>query len=146
MASPSSFYTIIFAGATHNAFVHTNIEATQENKMLRLSYKYQALRALKKEIQALDGEPSDELLLSILALCAHGSAELLVPPKKATASALSNAQNFQYYGSMRFETAHLKALVVLLEQKGGLQNVKMPGLAQAIQLYVDSWLFLVGRN
>lgn len=136
MTSPASFYTIIFAGATHSAFVHTDMDVTTENRMLRLSYKFQALKALKAEIQALDGEPSDELLLSMVALSAHGSGELLNPPKNATSSALANAQNFQYYGNMKFEMAHLKALALLLEQKGGLKNVKLPGLAAAIELCV----------
>jgi hypothetical protein len=141
MASPTSFYTIIFAGASHAAFVHADMDVTKENRMLRLSYKFQALRALKAEIQALDGEPSDELLLSMVALSAHGSGELLSPPKKATSSALATAQSFQYYGNMKFEMAHLKALALLLEQKGGLKNVKMPGLAAAIELYVGRRCF-----
>lgn len=136
MSSPASFYTIIFAGATHNAYAHAGMDISRENKMLRLNYKLQAIKALNSEIQALKGEPSDELLLCMITLAAHGSGEQLAPPKRAHSSPLATAQNFEYYGNMRWEMAHLTAIGLLIGRRGGLHKVKMPGLANAIELYV----------
>lgn len=135
MHSPAAFYTIVFAGATHNAFAHTGMDVPNHNKMLRLSYKTQAIKELNHEVQALKGHASDELLLCIITLAAHGSGDALTPPAvEESTSPLASAQNFQYYGRMTWETAHLKAIRVLIEQKGGLHTIKMPGLANAIGL------------
>ncbi len=135
MVSPASFYTIIFAGATHNAYAHTGMDVPRENKMLRLSYKFQAIKAVNEEIKALKGEPSDDLLLSMITLAAHGNGEQLEPPGKAPKSLLATAQNFDYYGTIRWELAHYHAIAPLIERKGGLHAVKIPGLANALELY-----------
>ncbi|KAK7894530.1 hypothetical protein LTR67_006291 [Exophiala xenobiotica] len=134
MISPASFYTIIFAGATHNAFAHTGMDVPRENKMLRLSYKFQAIKAVNEEIKGLKGEPSDDLLLSMVTLAAHGNGEQLEPLRNATKSPLASAQNFDYYGNIRWELAHYHAITPLIERKGGLPAVKIPGLANAIEL------------
>jgi len=142
MQCPAAFWTIIFAGATHSAYLQRGSQADElsHNRMLRLSYKAQAIKELNREIQALQGVASDELLLAIITLAAHGSAEQLEPPaeeeKKEHLSVLEAVQNFQYYGRMRWEVAHLKAVYHLVYQRGGLHTIKMPGLANAIGLYV----------
>jgi hypothetical protein len=142
MISPASFYTIIFAGATHNAFAHTGMDVPRENKMLRLSYKFQAIKAVNEEIKGLKGEPSDDLLLSMVTLAAHGNGEQLEPLRKATKSPLASAQNFDYYGNIRWELAHYHAITPLIERKGGLPAVKIPGLANAIELYATFFYHL----
>jgi hypothetical protein len=135
MSSPASFYTIIFAGATHNAFAHDGAQVPKENRMLRLAFKTQAIRSLTQEIQSLKGEVSDELLFCIITLAAHGTGDLLEPPLKGNRlSVLATAQNFLYYGSMRWETAHLEAVRTLVKQKGGLHKIKLPAVANAISL------------
>lgn len=136
MQSPAAFWSIIFAGATHNACLRPRVNVPSRDTTLRLSYKTNAIRELNREIHALrQGVASDELLLAIITMAAHGSGEQLdplVPEKKL--SPLEAVQNFQYYGRMRWEPAHLKAIAHLVYQKGGLHAVKMPGLANAIGL------------
>lgn len=138
MSSPASFYAIVFAGATHNAFVHENGAIPKENITLRLAFKTQAIKALSEEINALQGDPSDELLLAIITLGVHGSGETLEPPQKPKKplSPLATAQNFQYYGGMSWESAHIEAVRHMVGKKGGLHRLGMPGLANAIALYV----------
>jgi hypothetical protein len=138
MSSPASFYAIVFAGATHNAFVHVDGAIPKENITLRLAFKTQAIKALSEEINALTGDPSDELLLAIITLGVHGSGETLKPPTKSKKrlSQLATAQNFQYYGGMSWESAHIEAVRHMVEKKGGLHRLGMPGLANAIALYV----------
>ncbi|KIW94709.1 uncharacterized protein Z519_04686 [Cladophialophora bantiana CBS 173.52] len=135
MHSPAAFWSIIFAGATHNAYLLGEADAPGRNRALRLSYKTQAIRELNREIQELQGPASDELLLAIITLASHGSGEQLNPPsQEENLSALQSVQSFQYYGRMQKETAHLKAICHLVYQKGGLHTVKMPGLANALAL------------
>ncbi len=135
MQSPAAFWSIIFAGATHNAYLQRGIDAPSRDRTLRLFYKTNAIKELNREIQTLQGAASDELLLAIITMAAHGSGEQLDPPSKEEAlSALEAVQNFQYYGRMHWERAHLIAIAHLVHQKGGLHTVKMPGLANAIGL------------
>ena len=135
MQSPAAFWSIIFAGATHNAYLQQREDAPSSNRTLRLSYKTAAIKDLNREIQALQGPASDELLLAIITMAAHGSGEHLNrPSNEEKLSALQSVQNFQYYGRMRRENAHLKAICHLVYQKGGLHTIKMPGLANAIGL------------
>jgi hypothetical protein len=140
MQSPAAFWSIIFAGATHNAYLQRGTDTRSRDRTLRLSYKTNAIRELNREIQALQGEASDELLLAIITLAAHGSGEQLDPPsQEENLSTLEAVQNFQYYGRMRWEEAHFKAIAHLVHQRGGMHTVKMPGLANAIGLCVNAY-------
>lgn len=141
MHSPASFYTIALAGATHKSY---SSEASQQIKILRLSYTVQAVKELNHELQTLTGEPSDALLFCISLLAAHASAagsdQMPLPMKEETRSPLATAQS-QYYGSLRWEDAHMKAIRLLVERKGGIHKVKLPGIANVLGLYVA----LLGR-
>ncbi|EXJ65376.1 hypothetical protein A1O7_01717 [Cladophialophora yegresii CBS 114405] len=135
MQSPAAFWSIIFAGATHHAYLQGGTDAGSRDRTLRLSYKTNAIKELNREIQGLQGVASDELLLAIITMAAHGSCEQLdPPPQEESLSTLESVQNFQYYGRMRWEEAHFKAVAHLVRQRGGLHTVKMPGLANAIAL------------
>lgn len=139
MRSSSAFYAVAFAGAAHNAFAHTGLEITRESKMLRLTYKTRAIEALNKEINSLQGPASDDLLLSMVTLGIHGSGDTLAPRKQATNdSALSTAQHFHFYGYMNWETTHLNAIRVMVEQRGGFQTIQLEFLSNIIALYVCS--------
>ena len=118
-----------------NAYLRHGLDAPSRDRTLRLSYKTNAIRELNREIQALQDIASDGLLLAIITMATHGSGEQLDPPQREESlSALESVQNFQYYGRMRWEAAHLKAVCHLVYQRGGLHTVKMPGLANAIRL------------
>ncbi|KAK4939685.1 hypothetical protein LTR10_020075 [Elasticomyces elasticus] len=135
MRSQAAFYTIVFAGAAHNAFAHTGMEITRENKILRLTYKTHAIKALNNEISSLKGHVSDELLLSMVMLGAHGSGDTLGPrPNRTYDSSLLTAQNFHFYGHMNWETAHLDAVKHMVQQRGGLHTVRLDYLSNLIAL------------
>ncbi|KAK7890698.1 hypothetical protein LTR67_007907 [Exophiala xenobiotica] len=134
MRSPAAFYTIVYAGATHSAFAHTGMQVTRENQILRLTYKMHAIKALSQEISRLQSEDvPDELLLCMVTLGAHGSGDTLLPrPHRTADSSLLTAQNFHYYGHMDWETAHLSAVRVLVDQRGGFHTIKQEFLSNVI--------------
>lgn len=137
MTSKATMYTIVFAGATHNAFRHVGMEASNNNQLLRISYKTQAIAELRKALNDLRGPVSEELLMCIITLAAHGSGEELSPPsveEYEAASPLSKAQDFHYYAAMRWEEAHLEAIQKLIIARGGLLSIRTPGLLGAIVL------------
>ncbi|KAI1629914.1 hypothetical protein EDD37DRAFT_75126 [Exophiala viscosa] len=135
MRSQAAFYTIVFAGAAHNAFAHTGMAITRENKILRLTYKTHAIKALNNEISSLKGYVSDELLLCMVMLGAHGSGDTLSPrPSRTNESSLLTAQNFHFYGHMHWETAHWDAVKHMVQQRGGLHTVRLDYLSNIIAL------------
>ncbi|KAI1626939.1 hypothetical protein EDD37DRAFT_239710 [Exophiala viscosa] len=144
MHSPASFYTIALAGATHKSY---SSDASHQIKILRLSYTVQAVKELNHELQTLTGDPADALLFCISLLAAHASAaggdQVPSPMKEETRSPLATAQS-QYYGSLRWEDAHMKAIRLLVERKGGIHKVKLPGIANVLGLadIFMSWLTL----
>ena len=144
MNQPLAWFTVIFAGATHNAFNYGIGCSPKFNNMLRLTYKDKAIRCLIDDISKSDGVASDGMLLSMVTLAAHGNGE--VPPRVSlkrswTTSSLSTAHNVDYYGGMGTAWAHMNALQTLVARRGGLDRVKLRAAAIAIQLYdvFTSW-------
>ncbi|KAJ9640592.1 hypothetical protein H2204_003220 [Knufia peltigerae] len=138
MRSPAAFYTIVFAGATHNAFAHTGMPVTRENQVLRLTYKTHAIKALNREISSrmhATTSVSDELLLCMVTLGFHGSGDTLMPRSQATDdSPLLVAQNFHFYGHMDWEMAHFNAVKVMIRQRGGFHTIEQEFLSNVIAL------------
>ncbi|KIW10151.1 hypothetical protein PV08_11112 [Exophiala spinifera] len=130
--SPASFYTIALAGATHKSY---SSETSHQIKILRLQYAVKAIKELNHELQTLAGDPADALLFCISLLAAHASSgdQTAVPVKQRARSPLATAQT-QYYGSLRWEDAHMKAIRLLVARKGGLHKVKLPGIANVLGL------------
>ncbi len=137
MTEPVSFYTIVFASATYHSFRNIMKGTVVHDETLRLSYQTQALKLMIDAIKRSSGYASDELLLSIVTLAAHGGSRRH-PFTASTQNDMpfANVPNISYYGSMQCEWAHLQALYFLVHQRGGLQEIKLSGLANAIALYV----------
>lgn len=147
MQVPATSYTVIYAGATHNAFNYKQSSCPRFNEVLRLTYREKAIKHLKDEIAASKGIVRDEVFLSIIALSAHGYGEIPQDPglhKSWTASCLGEAHNVDYYGAMDTAWEHLNALRILVARRGGLGNIKLKAAAHAVQLYdvFTSWRLL----
>jgi hypothetical protein len=104
MQSPVAFWTLAFAGLAHSVynappgFAHTH-------KDLRLPLKLRALKEMSIEVGKLgSGQVSDDVLMSMVTLAAHGTAEQLERPAVEDAMSrtkLLEIQNFDYYGRIR---------------------------------------------
>ena len=144
MNEPVAWFTVIFAGATHNAFNHGMEYSPKFNNLLRLTYKDKAIRCLIEGISKSDGVASDGMLLSMVTLAAHGKGEVparISLNKRWTTSSLSRAHDVDYYGGMETAWAHMDALQTLVARRGGLDRVKLRAAAIAVQLYdvFTSW-------
>jgi hypothetical protein len=96
------------------------------------------------EVAQNDEYASDEVLLSMVTLAAHGNGEIPHVPnlkRSWTTSVLSTAHNIDYYGGMETSWAHINALQLLVFRRGGLHMIKLKAAAIAIQLYdaFTSW-------
>ena len=138
MTEPVSFYTIVFASATYHSYRNAEKGTVEHDEASRLSYQAQALKLMIDAIKKSNGYASDELLLSVVTLAAHGGSRSVQSMEfKQNNLPWANLPNVDYYGSMQCELAHLQALYFLVHRRGGLQNIKLSGLANAIALYVS---------
>ena len=138
MTRAVSLFTVIFAGASHLAYMRKHDGDKVNNTEMRLSFKTQAIRALAEDIRQNNGQVSDEVLLAMITLAAHGSGESptgAVPDHRHDRKTASKAYYVGHYSGLETGWAHLRMVYVLLEQRGGLQTIKLQGLAGAIQLY-----------
>ncbi|KIW93435.1 uncharacterized protein Z519_06040 [Cladophialophora bantiana CBS 173.52] len=136
MDFPVAFYSFVFAAGLHHAYLHgwSRISKTAYN--LLFSYKTKAISLVNEALQKVDVEISDALLVSILILAAHGPAATSCDkePPEYPVSPLANAQDLDFYGSLRFDELHMGALRILVARRGGLKNIQLYGIADMIAL------------
>ncbi|KAJ9604789.1 hypothetical protein H2200_010904 [Cladophialophora chaetospira] len=144
MHSPAAWYTIVYAGATHNAYQYGGRGTTKQNEQLRLMYKTKAIRSLMDYIQENGDKVSEEALLSMITLASHGTGESLKGHdsyKRQNLSFLSHLHDVEYYVSMDTGMEHLHAVYSIVDQRGGLRALRRKSLAIVIQLcdILTSW-------
>ena len=127
MASPFTLYAIIYSGECYRSFFAAR---TKQSEMLRLQSKNEALRHLREAMQKANGVVSDEMLLTISLLAIHGS----VRPRLHPRSSLPLYRDNEFYSSVDVERTHLQALRLLVDQRGGLANLGLHGLADIIAM------------
>ena len=90
-----------------------------------------------EDMKQSHGVVSDEVLLSVVTMAAHGTDPWEITKSEDTEHVLPLAtiQDFHYYGNMQCEEAHLRVLHYLVQQRGGLKEIKLAGVANAIALY-----------
>ena len=132
-----AWYTIIFAGPTHNAYQHGGCGTTKQNEQLRLLYKTKAIRSLLDYIQENGDNVSEEALLSMITLAFHGTGEILKGHdsyKRQNRPFLSHLHDVEYYASMDVGIDHLHAVYCIVDGWGGLRMLQRKSLAIVIQL------------
>ncbi|KIW18929.1 hypothetical protein PV08_03218 [Exophiala spinifera] len=134
MRSPVAFYSIVFAGTCHRAWLAgPNSGSNRKSIMLRMSYKAEALASLRKELAANQGPISEDLLLSINLLGVHDSGDRIVAPQNPMEPPLHLHRDNEFYSSMRWQPKHLEMVYKMVQQLGGLGALKTQGLAEALE-------------
>jgi hypothetical protein len=103
MQSPVAFWALAFAGLAHSIY-NAPLGFSQTHKDLRLSLKLKALQEMSVEVGKLQQFVSDDILMSMVTLAAHGMAEQLERPtieEGVSRPILLTVQNFDYYGRIR---------------------------------------------
>jgi hypothetical protein len=132
MRSPMAFYCFISAASLHHRYLRKGGDG-KEALLLRLSYRTQALQLIQQDL-GKGGHPTDDLLMSILVLAAHSPTLIDEFPevKEISKSPLATAQSLDLHGSISYGASHLEAVKRLLRQRGGINTVRMTGLAEMI--------------
>ncbi len=108
------------------------------NNPIRLYHKVQTMRLLKEELEHPENIRLDDVILAILALSANEieTAANNIKEKKRSPfhSPLTSLQWLDVYGSISHIEAHVLAMRYLIDQKGGLESIKLEGLAEVVAL------------
>ena len=96
--------------------------------VIRAQQQVLSIRGISQEIAKLTGIASDALILAILHLgYAAGEVNANNVHLHPT-SPLASAQSLHIYGTVELMPQHVKALRILVKQKGGIETIKLPGL------------------
>jgi hypothetical protein len=133
---PENFYAYLYCASLHRSFVQGGLLALRSQVLLHLSFKIKAIVHLNRRLQKLAGPAPDSLISTILTLGMHeplpGSPSL--PDMSYPESPLAKAQTLDLVGSMTVVPAHMQALYMLVEQRGGIRSITTFGIAETIAL------------
>lgn len=104
---------------------------------VRLYHKVQTMRLLKEELANPDKANLDDIILCILALSANEIETIAIHIKEKKIqnpfnSPLKSVQWLDVYGSIAHIKAHVVAMRALIDQRGGLEAIKLEGLAEVV--------------
>ncbi|KIW13140.1 hypothetical protein PV08_08327 [Exophiala spinifera] len=111
--------------------------------ILALEHYAQCLAQLKDEMKRIQEgvtEASDNVIIAIAALAAHGESHMgmekssLETMPLVPLSPLSESQNLHVYGTGALQPAHVHAVYSLVSRKGGLQNISLEGLPDVLEV------------
>ena len=129
-----AFYAFAFAAGLHHLYLTRELENTTLEPLVCQSYRTKAISLVRSQLGATTGAPTDDLIVSILILAAHGAKREKVSGYSHPQSPLATVQMLDFYGSLEYETAHQFGLYYLVKQEGGLDKVQMEGLSKTLQL------------
>lgn len=107
-----------------------------EDKLLRMCER-DSIRLINEAVRDPAKMDRDALLLSIICMAHHRA------PDNSITSQLQNTpfepplQRLQWldaYGCLKPNEMHIRGLVELIRMRGGLKNIRLPGLAATISL------------
>ncbi|KAJ9607452.1 hypothetical protein H2200_008525 [Cladophialophora chaetospira] len=95
-----------------------------------------AINCVRKELERSKGAPPDELLLSIMTMSGHGEVvdEDERPNQIYAESPLARANRVDIFAKLKITDAHAQAIGNLVEKKGGLDNIALPGFRNLLSL------------
>lgn len=135
--SPVSYYTFLYAGACHRLFWKEGFERSPERTSELLVLKNKAIRAMRAAVQTGLSDPSDEVIMAMVLLAAHGTAE------NAQRRRLGKVQNrkslvrtleAEYWCALDTEGPHMDILVEMVQRRGGVRNIRPGVLLTAMYL------------
>jgi hypothetical protein len=108
------------------------------NNPIRLYHKIQTIRLLKEELEHIERASLDDVILAILALSTNEIETITNNIKEKIQSPfhspLTSVQWLDVYGSISHIKAHVLAIHRLIDQRGGLESIKLDGLAEVVAL------------
>lgn len=129
-------HALLFGAAVHMDVLRS--PRLSLDNPVRLYHKVQTMRLLKEELKSPEKAPLDAVLLAILCLATNEVETVVnnIKPKVRSPfnSPLTSAQWLDIYGSISHISAHTMAMRSLVHHQGGLEGIKLEGLAEVLSL------------
>lgn len=127
----SLFHASLFCQLTRNQVFVTSPTDTPE----QMQCYTETIRGVQQKFEDTSMSCEDENILAVYALSYHGELRLQPPAASPSQGPLTTMQLLHVYGGrLRTVNLHLQGLAKMLTLRGGLSQIKLPGLAQAISL------------
>jgi hypothetical protein len=97
-----------------------------------LSHKLIVIQKLNEYISKNKNASRDEVILAILVLSSHETMNVTEEKRKPFNSPLKTAQWLNVYGNIQYVPEHMKAVLNLVNSRGGIENLKLHGLGETI--------------
>jgi hypothetical protein len=135
--SQVSYHTFLYAGACHNLFWKEGFERSPERTAELLVLKKNAIRAMMETVKTGLDEPSDEVIMAMVLLAAHGSAETAQRRrlgKVQSRKSLVRTLEAEYWCALDTEGPHMEILAEMVHRRGGVKNIRPGVLLTAMYL------------
>lgn len=136
--TPVSYHVFLYAGACHRMYWKEGFNPSSERTTGLLILKNNAIRAMMEAVQPGFDNVSDEILIAMLLLAAHGSGETArrrkdnkVQSRKAQGRPYDN----EFWCAMDTERPHMDMLAKMV-RKRGVGNIRPGPLLNALCLQV----------
>lgn len=119
------------------ALMYTRVARNDaSNYQLEVSLGAKAIEALNQALCRPVPIVSDAIIWAVLALGYSGYVGELRTGKRPRQSFLRELQSLHIYGRLVINQAHVSGLIRLVQMIGGIDQLKTPGIAQVMSLYV----------
>ncbi|KAK2868066.1 hypothetical protein FQN49_003187, partial [Arthroderma sp. PD_2] len=138
MANPALFTAFLYGAAGH---MQTRrrldsvqvVPQTREEKLEQIVCESETVKQLNKMMKDPSQAFSDEVVLAVLCMAFnridYSGWTVSDPSPKAP---LRNLQWLDVYGGLSLNDQHVKGLMAIIETRGGLKSLKLPGLAETL--------------
>jgi hypothetical protein len=110
-------------------------ELTGPMNVARLYYITEAAKHVRTELANTKVPPSDEVLMAVSNLIGYSAdVDNSEFPESHPISPLAKVHNLDKFGRLTYIKTHRDALSRLMTRKGGLRNIRMPGLKDLLML------------
>lgn len=132
--SPALYYTWMHCAMIYYDALRGEPDECVEHKIASNSL---AVNLINQQMLDRARACSDQNILAVLGLAVHGQDTLPPFQKTPTQGPLRNLQGLALYSSLRSVPLHLNGLALLIEMRGGLEKITLPGVG-AIISYLGS--------
>ncbi|KAE9374855.1 hypothetical protein N431DRAFT_405887 [Stipitochalara longipes BDJ] len=130
--NPFLFNVLLWSACCHRDFLRGS--EIQYDSPQALSYKVNSIRLLNEVLSDGRKAITDEVILTVMGLAAHEILTVTQQNPKPFNSPLKDAGGMAFYSATKDVPEHMEAIKKLIALRGGLENLKLPGLAETFHI------------
>lgn len=130
LKTPLLFHALVFSASIHLSFLRTS--TIHPNSKISLTHKQAVIQQLNEVLNSPTERIRDEIILAILILSSHEVMDLNPAEEECFDSPLRKMQWLNVYGNIRNVQEHLKAVMNLINLRGGIESLELYGLAELL--------------